>query len=230
MAADLFLRVSPQRRLGPSLNNLASINHRKRRGASLRWHDTFLIVFILPLFLTACGTVPDASSLTIEQMIINLAKVMPSLLAMFSGGAYVLGFILVLRGVYKLKEYGEMRTSMSSQTNLWPPMITLAIGTLLIFFVSGYQIGLQTLFGYSSPLTYSADTSSTETLVSSVVSIMQVIGVIAFIRGLLLLNGAGGHSAQPGSVGKGLTFTIGGLLAINIYGTWEILVNTLVGT
>ena len=189
----------------------------------------FLIALILPLFLSACGSVPDASSLDIEHMIVNLAKTMPSLLAMFTAGAYVLGFTLVLKGIYKLKEYGEMRTSMSSQTNLWPPLITITEGTILIFFVSGYQIGLQTLFGYSSPLTYSSDTSSTDALVSSVVLIMQVVGVIAFIRGLLLLNSAGGHGAQPGSIGKGLTFVVGGLLAINIYGTWEVLVNTLVG-
>jgi intracellular multiplication protein IcmC len=91
-------------------------------------------------------------------------------------------------------------------------------------------MGLQTLFGYASPLTYSADASSTDALVSSVVLIMQVVGVIAFIRGLLLLNSAGGHSAQPGNIGKGLTFVVGGLLAINIYGTWEMLVNTLVGS
>ncbi len=189
----------------------------------------FFIALILPLFLSACSSVPDASSLDIEQMIVNIAETMPNLLAMFTAGAYVLGFTLVLKGIYKLKEYGEMRTSMSSQTNLWPPLITITVGTILIFFVSGYQIGLQTLFGYSSPLTYSSDTSSTDALVSSVVLIMQVVGVIAFIRGLLLLNSAGGHGAQPGSIGKGLTFVVGGLLAINIYGTWEVLVNTLVG-
>lgn len=116
---------------------------------------------------------------------------------------------------------------MSSQTNLWPSLITIGVGSLLIFFVSSYQVGLQTLFGYSSPLSYSSDASSTESLVTSVVTIMQVVGVIAFIRGLLLLNGAGSPGAQPGSVGKGLTFVVGGLLAINIYGTWLALVNTL---
>ena len=188
-----------------------------------------LLFLILPFLLTSCGSLPDASTLTVEQMVINIAKTMPSLLAMFSAAAYVLGFTLVLKGVYKLKEYGEMRTSMSSQTNLWPPMITLGIGTLLIFFVSAYQIGLQTLFAYDSPLGYSENSDSTESLVTAVVSIMQVVGVIAFIRGLLLLNGAGNPGAQPGSIGKGLTFVIGGLLAINIYETWQMLVNTLTG-
>ncbi len=192
---------------------------------SIKW-----IFFIaLPALLTGCGSIPDASSLTVQQMIVNIANTMPSLLAMFSALSYVLGFILVLKGVYKLKEYGEMRTSMSSQTNLWPPMITLAIGTMLIFFVSTYQVGLQTLFAYSSPLSYTEGSDSTEDLVTAVVSIMQVVGVIAFIRGMLLLNGAGSPGAQPGGIGKGLTFVIGGLLAINIYGSFQVLANTLTG-
>jgi len=192
----------------------------------------FLYFIALSLLLTGCGSVPDAASLNIQQMIVNLSSVMPSLLAMFTAGAYVLGFILVLKGIYKLKEYGEMRTSMSSQTNLWAALITLFVGSMLVFFVSAYQIGLTTLFGdaWQDTLSYPEGTSSTDILVSSIVTIMQVIGVIAFIRGLLLLNSAGGHNAQPGSIGKGLTFIVGGLLAINLYGTWEMLINTLTAT
>lgn len=188
-----------------------------------------IVFIVLPLFSTACGTLPDASSLTIEQMIVNIAKTMPSLLAMFTAAAYIIGFALVMKGIYRLKEYGEMRTTMSSQTNIWGAIITLVMGSLLIFIVSAYQIGLQTLFGDSSPLSYSSTSSSTDELVSSLVLIMQVVGIIAFIRGILLLNSAGSHSAQPGSIGKGLTFIIGGLLAINVYGTWQVIVNTLVG-
>ncbi len=188
------------------------------------------IVLIGTILLTACSNnIPDASSLNIQQMIVNLAKTMPSLLKMFSAFSYLLGFALIFKGIYKLKEYGEMRTAMSSQTNLWGAIITLTIGSLLIYFVSAYQIGLQTLFGYSSPLAYNQDSSSTDQLVSAVVVIVQVVGVIAFIRGMLLLNSAGGRSAQQGMFGKAVTFIIGGLLAINIYGTWQVIENTLIG-
>lgn len=191
------------------------------------------IFFIgLSFLLTACGSVPNASSLNIQQMIVNIADTMPSILAMVSAAAYIMGFLLVMKGVYKLKEYGEARTMMASQTSIWPPLITLIVGSLLIYFVSAYQIGLYTLFKSSSPdvFSYSGNGDATDTLVQAVVTIMQVVGAIAFIRGLLLINSASGHGAQPGSFGKGLTFIIGGLLAINIYGTWEVLINTLVGT
>lgn len=197
---------------------------------SVRVRRFFIFLLGVPL-LTGCGKVPDASSLNIEQMIINIAKTMPSVLAMFSAAAYIIGFALVMKGIYKLKEYGEMRTTMSSQTNIWGAIITLAMGSLLIFFVSSYQIGLSTLFGneWQNTLSYSNSSGGNDQLIQSVVLITQVVGVIAFIRGILLLNSAGGHGAQPGSIGKGLTFIVGGLLAINVYGTWQVLVNTLIG-
>lgn len=183
----------------------------------------------LVFVLAGCGNLPDASSLDIQQMIINIAKIMPEVLQMLSALAYLIGFMLVFKGVYKLKEYGEMRTAMSSQISLWPPVITLIIGALMIYFVSAYEIGIQTLFGYSTPLSYLDSTDSADELVSAVVFIMQVVGVIAFIRGMLLLNSAGGHNAQPGTIGKGLAFIIGGILAINMYGTWVVIINTLTG-
>lgn len=185
---------------------------------------------LLVLLLTGCDSSLNASSLDIQQMIINLANTMPSLLKMFTAAAYLMGFFMVLKGVYKLKEYGESRTMMASQTNIWGPTITLITGSMLIYFVSSYEVGLQTIFLTSSPISYPSGGSSTDQLVSAVVTIMQVVGVIAFIRGLLLINSAGGHGAQPGSLGKGLTFIIGGLLAINMYGTWQVLINTLTGT
>lgn len=208
--------------------DLPIINRKRRMPA----HAGIASVWVLSFLLTACGSVPDASSLNIQQMIVNIAATMPSLLAMVTGIAYVMGFLLVMKAIYKLKEYGEARTMMGNQTSIWPPLITLIVGSMLIYFVSAYKIGLSTLFNSSQPeiFSYSGDDDATDTLVQAVVTIMQVVGSIAFIRGLLLLNGAGSPGAQPGTMGKSLTFIIGGLLAINIYGTWEVLINTLVGT
>lgn len=214
----------------PRLERLLNMAvNRLSRSCACSFSKKWIFFITLPGVLTGCGSIPNASSLTIQQMIINIANTMPDLLAMFSAITYVIGFLLVLKGIYKLKEYGEMRTSMSSQTNLWPPLITITIGTLLIFFISTYQVGLQTLFSYTSPLAYTEGSDSAEDLIPAVVSIMQVVGVIAFIRGMLLLNNAGHPGAQQGGIGKGLAFIIGGLLAINIYGTFEMLINTITG-
>jgi intracellular multiplication protein IcmC len=193
-----------------------------------------LVFLVLVSFaLTGCGTsLPGASSLTIQQMVVNIAETIPNLVQMTTAGAYILGLMLVMRGVYKLKEYGEARTMMASQTNIWPPLITLTVGSMLIYFPSAYQIGLETLFKVSepSPLSYQGNADLSEQTVEALGIIVQLVGCIAFIRGMLLINSATGHGAQPGSYGKGLAFIIGGLLGINIFGTWEVIVNTLTGT
>ena len=182
--------------------------------------------------LSGCGALPDASSVNLQQMIINVAATIPSFVQLCTAGAYLMGFLLVLQGVHKLKEYGEVSSMMGGSRNIWSPLMTLAVGSMLLYFVSSYQVGLQTLFGTSSPspLTYSGGTDYSEELINAVVLLMQLVGCIAFIRGLLILNSAAGHNAQPGSYGKGITFIVGGLLSINIYGTWQAVINTLVGT
>ena len=56
-----------------------------------------------------------------------------------------------------------------------------------------------------------------------------VVGIVAFIRGMIMLNKVGGQGAQPGTMGKALTHIVGGLLAINMWGFWEVIENTLLG-
>lgn len=178
------------------------------------------------VILTGCGGYSGDTD--ISQMLINIAETMPPVLAMVTAASYVMGFVFVMKGVYKLKEYGEARTMMSSQISIWPIVIKLGVGAMLIYFPSAVDIGMQTLFDYSSPLSYSGTQSSeTEELVDALVLIMQVIGAIAFIRGLVLLSTSVQQGAQPGGFSKGITFMVGGILAINIYGTWEVLVNTI---
>lgn len=190
----------------------------------------FFLGWVLCL-VSGCGALPDTSTVDLQQMVINIAATVPSLLQMCTAGAYVLGFLLVIKGVHKLKEYGEISSAMGGSRNIFSPLMTILVGALLIYFVSSYQVGLQTLFGTStpSPLTYTGGSDYSEELINAVVLLMQLVGCIAFIRGLLLLNSASGHNAQPGSYGKALTFIIGGLLAINVYGTWQVIINTLVG-
>ena len=45
---------------------------------------------------------------------------------------------------------------------------------------------------------------------------IQVIGLIAFLRGWLLITKSTGEQPQPGAVSKGFIHVIGGVLAINI--------------
>jgi intracellular multiplication protein IcmC len=185
-----------------------------------------VLTILISLLLFGCGA--NSGDIDLAQMMANIAESMPDVLAMVTAASYIMGFTIVMMGIYKLKEYGEARTMMSSQVSIWPIIITLSVGSMLIFFPSTIEVTMQTLFDYSSPISYSGTSGSeSDELISDLVIIMQIIGAISFIRGLLLLNTSSHRGAQPGGFSKGITFVVGGILAINMYGTWEVLVNTI---
>jgi intracellular multiplication protein IcmC len=186
------------------------------------------LVLLSSMLLTGCeGTYPS-----IDQMVINVADTMPSLISLTTALSYIMGFVMIMRSVYRFKEYGDLRTMMSSQTSIWPPIMIMVVGGLLLFLPSTIDVGLTTLFGSSSILQYQ-DTSGgmdTAAMTSALLLIMEFIGIIAFMRGVMLMQNVGQQGAQPGQLTKGVTFIIGGVMSINTYGTWKVLSNTFLGT
>lgn len=164
---------------------------------------------------------------TLTTMVVGLSNSMPAIMRMVTGFAYVIGLFFFFSAIYKLKQYGDLRTMMSSSTDIRTPIIQLVLGGAFVFLPTLLHIGLSTFFNKPNPLAYTDMSGSThEDIIMAVIRIMQVIGVIAVIRGLLLLGRAGGQG-QPGMVGKGAMHLVAGILAINVYGTWQVLENTL---
>ncbi len=64
---------------------------------------------------------------------------------------------------------------------------------------------------------------------NALVIIIQTIGLYAFARGWVLIARGAGQGQQPGNTGKGLMHIFGGILAVNIVGTVEMINNTLFG-
>jgi intracellular multiplication protein IcmC len=186
------------------------------------------LVLLSSMLLTGCeGTYPS-----IDQMVINVADTMPSLISLTTALSYIMGFVMIMRSVYRFKEYGDLRTMMSSQTSIWPPIMIMVVGGLLLFLPSTIDVGLATLFGSSSIMQYQ-DTSGgmdTAAMTSALILIMEFIGIIAVMRGVMMMQNVGQQGAQPGQLTKGVTFIIGGVMSINTYGTWKVLSNTFLGT
>jgi intracellular multiplication protein IcmC len=59
--------------------------------------------------------------------------------------------------------------------------------------------------------------------------IIRVIGLIAFVRGWVLIARSASQGQPPGGTGKGLIHVFGGILAINIVGTLNMINTTLYG-
>jgi intracellular multiplication protein IcmC len=185
-------------------------------------------VFFLILLFTSSAfadTTPDVTS-----MLANLQKSLPPLFKMATGAAYVMGVSFVFKGLYDLKIYGESRTMMSGNTNLKSPIFIIVAGVMCLFSPSAFNMVMQTTFGYTSILAYDQfPTSSGESLSQNaiiILQIIQVVGIYAFIRGWVLLARSASNQGAHGLFARGITHVVGGVFAINIVGTCNVIAAT----
>lgn len=173
------------------------------------------------------------------NILLNIANDIVPLQNLITGLAYLIGISFMVKALYSLKVYGEARSMMSSNSSIKEPAIYILIGALLIYTPTAVEIMMNTTFGYGTILSYApiggdtwfstifgADTEIQKPLIL----IIQIIGLYAFVRGWVLIARAASQGQPPGGTGKGLVHVFGGILAMNIVGTIQIINNTLFGT
>lgn len=174
------------------------------------------------------------------DILTNISKSLAPVQHLITGGAYLIGCAFIFKAIYSLKIYGEARTMMSNSASVKEPIVYLMVGALLIYFPTGLSIVMQTTFGYENPLRY-ASVNSNNSAIDAVFGngsmvgkplsmLIQVIGLVAFVRGWVLIARSASQGQPPGGTGKGLVHVFGGILAINIVGTLQMINNTLYGT
>ena len=165
----------------------------------------------------------------VQSILVNLSKSYPAVKRLIFSISFFTGLAMTLSALYKLKVYGEMRTMMGTQTNLKEPLATFLAAAVFLFIPSAFDSLMVTTFGSPdvTPLSYVAsEAPGFEDGMKAVLGLVQIIGLISFIRGWSQLAGAAQQGRQPGGFGKGLTHIFGGLLAMNIAGTKDIIWNT----
>lgn len=182
-----------------------------------------LMFFALPAWCQSSST-DDVSN-----MLLSLQQSLPELFRLATGSAYVMGICFGIKGIYDLKQYGEGRTMMSGSTSIKGPLTLLFVAAMCVYTPTAFQMVMMTTFGYSSVLAYQdLQTTSGQSLSQSaiiVLQVIQVIGAFAMVRGFVLLANSseqGGH----GAFAKGITHVVGGVFAINIVGTCNVIANT----
>ncbi|WP_298626804.1 type IV secretion protein IcmC [uncultured Legionella sp.] len=173
------------------------------------------------------------------EILNRLAESLAPVERLITGGAYVIGCAFLFKAIYSLKIYGEARTMMSNSASVKEPIMYLMVGAILIYFPTGFKTFMMSTFGYQNPLQYAPVNSSNQALDTlfgsgSVVGrplamLIQVVGLIAFVRGWVLIARSASQGQPPGGTGKGLIHVFGGILAINIVGTINMINNTLYG-
>lgn len=172
---------------------------------------------------------------TSTTVLVNLANSLLPVQNLITGAAYLIGVTFALKALYSLKVYGEARTMMASNSSIKEPVIYLVVAGLLIYFPTAIDIVMSTTFGTTNILSYGEVDSSAELfggdsdLGNALVIIFQTIGLYAFVRGWVLIARAASQGQPPGGTGKGLMHVFGGILAVNIVGTVEMINNTLFG-
>jgi intracellular multiplication protein IcmC len=172
-----------------------------------------------------------------DNVLINLANSLIPVEKLLTGAAYIIGIWFAIKALLVLKAHTESRSQAAGGPT--EPIMYLFVAAMLIYFPSAFQMLMNTTFGYSNVLAY-APNNTQMPLINAVFGqdspmgqaltiIIQIVGLISYIRGWLLLAKAGGSGQQPGNVGKGITHIFAGILALNIIGTLQVISNTLYG-
>ncbi len=168
----------------------------------------------------------QVTSLNAESVLTNIAQQMPNLMRMVTAFAYVMGMYFIFAGVMKLKHFGESRTMMSQEHSLAGPIAYIAVGAMLLYLPTSVNVGMSTFWTNPNPYGYAQQADQWTQVINDCFLVIQFIGTIAFIRGLVLLSHMGG-SGQQQSFAKGITHIIGGILCINIYQFVQVILMTI---
>lgn len=188
----------------------------------------FLILFSLPAYSQELNNIgSQLSSLNPQTILMNIQQAIPNLMRLVTAIAYVIGMAFIISGVMKLKHVGEMRTQMSHEHSIVTPIIQIAVGALLLYLPSSVQVGMSSFWSDPNPYGYITEKDQWQQFINVCFMVVQLIGTIAFIRGLVILSHVGGHGGHQGSLGKGLTHIIGGIFCINIYQFIQIIFATI---
>lgn len=175
--------------------------------------------------LLICESASAANVRNWAEMLTQLNTNIPAVRQLVVGFCYMFGFAMALRAVFMLKRYGQMRTMMAANISVQKPMIVLFVAVGLMGLPTLIDVSINSLYAYGSDsvMEYQAETSWAE-VITPLIQIVKLLGLIVFVKGWILLARYGGEGAgQPGTGGKALMHMIGGVLAMNIVGTIDII-------
>lgn len=136
--------------------------------------------------------------------------------------AVLMGVTLTLGGLFQLKKHGETR-AMGAQSSGSGPVVMIVCGAIMLTLPSFLGTGLSAIFGQTSPLAYEGDTTGVNALIEPILILVRLVGVGAFMKGIMMASHIGGQHAQPGMLGKAVVHIISGILCVNVVQTLDLL-------
>ncbi|MCB1827872.1 MAG: type IV secretion protein IcmC [Coxiellaceae bacterium] len=187
---------------------------------------TTTILIISLVLLTPVVTFGASSAgRNFAQMMTTFQSNLPFVKMLVVGFSYTMGVALILNAVFKLKRYGEMRTMMATNMSAIKPLVVMMVGAGLIYLPTliDYMVGTLYAYGSSSVMEYPTQSDWSQ-VINPLIQTVKVLGLISFVRGWAMLAKYGSEGGQqPGTAGKSIMHMVGGVLAMNIVGTIDVI-------
>jgi len=191
-----------------------------------------MLIMTLMLTLLILFSSPDVMAqttggrmATIGSMFANFAESARALIKLVQASAFVVGSYLLIGSVFKMLAVSNGKAEIKT------PITMFFCGIALLSIMSSFSVISETMSMPSGPgdVLISGGTggftAQTAAAMTGVLTFVQLLGYIAFVRGFLLLNSGG--AGKEGALGRGLTHLFGGVAAINIKLTAKIIATTI---
>lgn len=155
-----------------------------------------------------------------SQIIINFGQSLTPLSNLFAGFSYLLGLVFVFVALNKIREMSMARTGSNVS---FPALCYLLGGAFLLYLPTYIDVMSDTFFGQeTNPLAYyTYPYDGSDAVIYYITQMIQVGGLVFFVRGTVLLIEASLPGSQHGL--KGLAFIVGGVMMMNYTETQELI-------
>ena len=165
----------------------------------------------------------------LQDVLYNIAPSIDPTMKMVTGLSYLLAVILLWTSLKKLKDMADQRARYTGGGRMFIPVAYAMGGLALLYLPTMWSVAQNTFFGSTSPIAYANWIDELKARYGNATYIMfrlvQLSGVVWFIRGIQLLVQASEPGVQHGP--KGMAFMIAGVLAINVQQTANVIAYVL---
>jgi hypothetical protein len=136
---------------------------------------------------------------------------------------FMVGFMLVGMGCYRLYSWTK-----DPSRSAWTALFYLLAGVSLVYVNKWYRAASLTLLGIDETLMYAPGTTDWSTLMmGACIAIIQFLGLIALLRGWLLVRWVGSGEVGRHALARAAVFFVSGTAALNIVQTARVVFATL---
>ncbi len=160
---------------------------------------------------------------TLDTMFTSFTASSKALTTLVKYTSYIIGLFLIISGVFKFSQLGS-----NPQMSPKVPITMFLAGTGVFALTGTINIVQETMAMGSGPGDMLATAGGSGSLaamtaagITGVLYFIRLLGYVAFVRGWLFINQAG--QGKEGVLSRGLTHLFGGVAAINIQLTAQIL-------